>query len=79
MPTSDVQAELDELLAEYKTAVEEWIAAIRVEEDFAKPDHSVKDWDAWDQAGFKEEEAGKKAKAARKAYVDALREKFYNF
>jgi hypothetical protein len=27
----------------------------------------------------KEEEAGKKAKAARKAYVDALREKFYNF
>ena len=79
MPTSDVQAELDELLAGYKSAVEEWIAAIRVEEDFAKPDHSVKDWDAWDQAGFKEEDARKKAKAARKAYVDALREKFYNF
>ncbi len=79
MPTSDVQAELDELLAEYKAAVEEWIAAIRVEEDFAKPDHSVKEWDAWDQAGFKEEDARKKAKAARKAYVDALREKFYNF
>jgi hypothetical protein len=79
MPTSDVQAELDELLAGFKTAVEEWIAAIRVEEDFAKPDHSVKDWDAWDQAGFKEEDARKKAKAARKAYVDALREKFYNF
>ena len=79
MPTSNVQAELDELLAGYKSAVEEWIAAIRVEEDFAKPDHSVKDWDAWDQAGFKEEDARKKAKAARKAYVDALREKFYNF
>ncbi len=79
MPTSDVQAELDELLAEFKTAVEEWIAAIHTEEDFAKPDHSVKDWDAWDQAGFKEEEARKQAKAARKAYVDALRQKFYNF
>jgi hypothetical protein len=79
MPTSEIQAELDELLTGYKTAVEEWIAAIRVEEDFATPDHSVKEWDAWDQAGFKEEEARKKAKAARKAYVDALREKFYNF
>ena len=79
MPTSDVQAELDELLAGYKTAVEQWIAAIRVEEDFAKPDHSVKEWDEWDQAGFKEEDARKKAKAARKAYADALREKFYNF
>ena len=71
--------ELDSLLAAYKAAVEEWTAAIRMEEDFATPDHSMKEWETWDQAGFKEEEARKKAKAARQAYVDALREKLYNF
>jgi hypothetical protein len=79
MPTSEVQAELDELLAAYKTAVEEWVVAIHKEEDFATPDHSMKEWEAWDQAGFKEEEARKKAKAARQAYADGLREKLYNF
>jgi len=71
--------ELDSLLADYKAAVDEWKAAIRAEEDFATPDHSMKEWEAWDQAGFKEEEARQKAKAARRAYVDALREKLYNF
>jgi hypothetical protein len=53
--------------------------AIRAEEDFATPDHSMAEWEAWDQAGFKEEDAREKAKAARKAYADALREKLYNF
>jgi hypothetical protein len=75
----ETQQELDSLLAAYKTAVEEWKAAIREEEDFATPDHSMKEWEAWDQAGFKEEEARDKAKAARLAYVDGLREKLYNF
>jgi len=77
----DTQAkeELDSLLAAYKTAVDEWRAAIRTEEDFATPDHSMKEWEVWDQAGFKEEEAREKAKATRQAYVDALREKLYNF
>ncbi len=79
MPTSEVQAELDELLAGYKTAIDEWIAAIRKEEDFATPDHCMKEWEAWDQAGFKEEEARDKAKTARQAYADALRKKLYNF
>jgi hypothetical protein len=71
--------ELDSLLATYKAAVDEWRAAIRAEEDFATPDHSMKEWEGWDQAGFKEEEARQKAKSARKAYVDALRENLYNF
>jgi hypothetical protein len=71
--------DLDGLLAAYKTAVEEWIAAIHTEEDFAIPDHSMKEWEVWDQAGFREEEARVKAKGARQAYVDALREKLYNF
>jgi len=75
----ETRAELDSLLAAYKTAVGEWRAAIRAEEDFATPDHSMKEWEVWDQAGFREEEAREKARAARQAYVDALREKLYNF
>ena len=71
--------ELDSLLSAYKTAVNEWIAAIHTEEDFATPDHSMKEWEVWDQAGLKEDEAREKAKAARQAYVDMLREKLYNF
>jgi hypothetical protein len=71
--------ELDSLLAVYKAAVEECMTGIHAEEDFATPDHSMKEWEVWDQAGFKEEEARDKAKAARQAYADALREKLYNF
>ena len=75
----ETQQELDSLLAAYKTAVDEWREAIKVEEDFAVPDHSMKEWETWDQAGFREEEARKKAKTARLDYVNALREKLYNF
>jgi hypothetical protein len=71
--------DLDSLLVHYKTAVDQWITAIRTEEDFATPDHSMKEWEVWDQAGFREEEAREKAKTARTVYVDALREKLYNF
>lgn len=73
------QQDLDTLLANYKNAVDEWRAAIRAEENFATPDHSMKEWELWDQAGFREEEARDKAKEARKAYAEALREKLYNF
>jgi hypothetical protein len=79
MATREVETELDELLAAYKTAVDEWIAAIHKEEDFATPDHSMMEWEAWDEAGFREEETRTKAKAARQAYVDGLRKKLYNF
>jgi hypothetical protein len=75
----ETQQELDGLLAAYKTALDEWRGAIRAEEDFATADHSMKEWEAWDQAGFKEEEARDKAKAARSAYADGLREKLYKF
>jgi hypothetical protein len=76
---TQVKEELDGLLAAYKSAVDEWRAAIKVEEDFATPDHSMKEWEVWDQADFREEEVRAKAKKARKAYVDGLREKLYNF
>ena len=75
----ETQVHLDSLLADYKTAVEQWIAAIHTEEDFATSDHSMKEWEVWDQAGLREEEAREVARAARQTYADALREKLYNF
>jgi hypothetical protein len=72
-------AALDDLQQEYKEAVDEWIATIREEEALASVDHSVAAIDQWENAGFVEEAARNRAKAAKKAYEDALREKFFNF
>ncbi len=73
-------SELDQLQAEYKTAVDEWVAAIRNEEALASvADHSVTDIDAWEATDEAEEEAREKAKSAKQAYEDALREKFFHF
>ena len=63
----------------YNAAVEEWIAAIKHEEDLASVDHSVAEIDQWEQAGLDEDEIRNKVKAAKKRYEDALREKFYQF
>ena len=71
--------ELDHPRFMYKTAVEEWIAAIREEEDLATPDHSMIAVETWEKANFKEEDTRLKAKEARKKYEDALREVLYNF
>jgi hypothetical protein len=70
-------AELDRLRQTYKDAVEKWITAIREEEALVTPDHSVQAWDLWEQAGFAEEEAREKAKAAKEQYEDALRQVDY--
>jgi limonene-1,2-epoxide hydrolase len=72
-------AVLDELQQEYKAAVDAWIAAIHEEEALASVDHSVAEVDKWENAGFSEETARNRAKAAKKQYEDALREKFFNF
>ena len=70
---------LDEMRNAYKSAVEEWIAAIRQEEALASVDHSVAEVDRWEQAHFREEEIRNKVKAAKKRYEDALREELYHF
>jgi hypothetical protein len=76
----DVSVEtLDQLQSEYKAAVEEWIKTIREEEALASVDHSIAEVDTWEAAGFREEDARNKAKAAKKRYEDTLREKFFNF
>jgi hypothetical protein len=65
---------LDQLRLAYKTAVDQWVIAIRAEENLATPDHSEAAWEKWDEAGFAEEDARGKAKEARDGYKDALRE-----
>ena len=72
-------SDLDQMQAAYKDAVEQWIRAIREEEALASGDHSEAQVDTWESAGFREEDARKKAKDAKKAYEDAIREKFFNF
>jgi hypothetical protein len=73
------ESELDQKQATYKTAVDEWIAAIREEEALASGDHSVDEIDRWEEASFREEELRDKAKEAKKEYEDALRLKFFGF
>ena len=71
--------ELEQLRKSYKDAIEQWIAAIRAEEDLATPDYTVPAVDVWENAGFAEEEARNKAKEAKKAYEDALRVVDFHF
>jgi hypothetical protein len=73
-------SELDQLQQEYKAAVEAWVAAIRAEEALASvADHSVTDIDSWEEATDREDELREAAKDAKRAYEDALREKFFHF
>ena len=82
MQDADVHGEdleLDRLQGAYKAAVEEWVAAIRHEEELASVNHSVAEIDSWEQAHFQEDEVRNKVLAAKKQYEDALREKFFGF
>ena len=72
-------SDLDQLQTAYKTAVDQWISTIREEEALASGDHSETEIDAWEAAGFREEDARNKAKEAKKEYESAIREKFFNF
>jgi hypothetical protein len=71
--------DLDQLQQEYKSAVDQWITAIRHEEALASVNHSEAEIDDWEAAGFREEEARDKAKLAKENYESALREKFFDF
>jgi hypothetical protein len=72
-------AELDEMQKRYKEAVDEWIAAVREEEALASVNHDLAEVDAWEKSGMHEEELRDKAKAAKKSYEYALRERFFHF
>ena len=73
------QADLDQMQAAYKAAVEEWIKAIRDEEALASVNHSVAEVDQWEGAHFREDALRNTVKAAKKQYEDALREKYFDF
>jgi hypothetical protein len=72
-------SDLDQMQRNYKGAVDEWVAAIRREETLASVNHTVAQIDQWESAANQEEEARERAKSAKKAYEDALREKFFHF
>ncbi len=76
---SDDHSQLDQMQSAYKAAVEEWLAAIKQEEDLASVNHTVAEVDKWEAAHFKEDEISSKVKKAKKLYEDALREKFFGF
>ena len=71
--------ELDVLQANYKAAVEAWIAAIPKEEALVSVNHSVAEVDKWEQAHFQEDEMRSAVKDAKAKYEDALREEFFGF
>jgi hypothetical protein len=72
-------ADLNQMQAAYKEAVDQWVTAIREEEALASVNHSEAEIDSWEAADFHEEDAREKAKEAKKNYEAALREKFFNF
>lgn len=71
--------DFDQLLATYRGAVDRWVNAIRAEESLANEDHSMREMELWDDAGFKLHDAELVAKKARDAYKNALRRKNYGF
>ena len=71
--------DFDHLLAAYKSAVDQWVEAIRAEESLANEDHSMVEMEKWDDASFKLHDAELAAKKARDAYKNALRKKNYGF
>jgi hypothetical protein len=77
MPENNAQ--LNQLQTAYKAAVEQWIAAIKQEEELASVNHTVSEVDKWENAHFREEEIRSRAKAAKKKYENALREEFFGF
>lgn len=64
---------------QYKVALEEWIAAIRAEEQLVYSQPAVKDVDRWEEAHRAEENARKVAKQLQTDYEDAVRKEQFGF
>jgi hypothetical protein len=62
---ADDSLELDQMQNAYKAAVEEWIAAIKQEEDLASVNHEIAEVDKWEQAHFNEDGIRRKVIAAK--------------
>ena len=82
MTTSERSLEHAELLVmqrAYKAAVDEWITAIRAEEDLASVHPTLAQVDVWEQAHLDEEKARNKAKKAKQDYEAAIRHRLFHF
>jgi hypothetical protein len=75
----DLQQELDQLQADYKAAVDNWVAAIREEEALASANHNVAELDKWEAAHFREHRLHKEVDYRKRLYENALRREFYGF
>ena len=69
----------DQLLSDYRRAIDGWVNAIEAEEALANDDHSMVEMEKWDAAGFTAHDAEAAAKKARDRYKNALRKKNYGF
>ena len=72
-------SDLDAMQRAYRAALDKWVEAIRAEEALVMTYHSVAEVDKWEAAHFHEDALRAKAKAAKKSYEDALREKLFHF
>jgi hypothetical protein len=73
------QAELLTMQKAYRAAVDEWVEAIRAEEELAAVEPTLAQVDSWEAAHFKEDEARNRAKQAKKEYEDAIRQSLFKF
>jgi hypothetical protein len=71
--------DFDQLLHDYRQAIDSWVAAIRAEEALANDDHSMVEMEKWDTAGLHVHDTELLAKKARDQYKNALRKKNYGF
>jgi hypothetical protein len=69
----------DQLLQDYKQAVDAWVTAIHAEEALATNDESMVAMEKWDTAGLHVHDTELAAKKARDLYKNALRKKNYGF
>jgi len=76
---SENQEELDRLQADYRRAIDDWVAAIRAEEALAAVDHSVAKLDQWELAHDREHKLHREVIYRKRLYEDALRKEFYGF
>ncbi len=77
--SAELQQELDQLQAAYKAAVNDWVEAIRAEEELASGNHNVAELDQWEAAHFHEHKLHKEVDYRKRLYEDALRREFFGF
>jgi hypothetical protein len=67
------------LQAAYKAAVDDWVAAIREEEELASRNHNVAELDEWEGAHFRADKKQRNVIYLKRLYEDALRREFFDF